>query len=56
MGKKLGEGNFAVVHAVTSKKDGARYAAKLIDKKSFNDEKHLNMFRSEVIQGMLKKK
>eukprot|EP01092_Planopodium_desertum_P007503 TRINITY_DN3080_c0_g3_i6.p1 TRINITY_DN3080_c0_g3~~TRINITY_DN3080_c0_g3_i6.p1 ORF type:complete len:333 (+),score=40.68 TRINITY_DN3080_c0_g3_i6:117-1001(+) len=51
MGKELGKGAFAVVHECTEKKDGLKYAVKVIEKKQLGDDAKRSLNNEIAIMG-----
>lgn len=48
LGDELGRGRFSVVQAATHKKEGARYAVKVVENESLTDEENLEALETEI--------
>ena len=48
MGDELGRGRFSVVQAAVHKKEGAKYAIKVVENDSLGDEENLEALETEV--------
>lgn len=48
LGDELGRGRFSVVQAATHKKEGARYAVKVVENDSLGDEENLEALETEI--------
>lgn len=48
LGDELGRGRFSVVCAATHKKENARYAVKIVENESLNDEENLEALETEI--------
>jgi len=48
LGDELGRGRFSVVQAATHKQEGSRYAVKVVDNSSLDDEENLESLETEI--------
>tara|TARA_B100000780_G_scaffold197044_1_gene139171 strand:- start:47 stop:322 length:276 start_codon:yes stop_codon:yes gene_type:complete len=48
LGDELGRGRFSVVQAATHKQEGSRYAVKVVENSSLDDEENLEALETEI--------